>query len=160
AWLWSHREAVIAGAAASAMHGAKWVDDNAPVELIWRNARAPQGVVTRDEVLLSGEFQMLNGLYVTTPERTAFDIGRRGTIGRAVARLDALAAAADFKANDVGELAGNHGHTRGLRQLEVALDLFDAGAQSPKESWLRLLLINAGFPKPRTQIPVRGADGF
>jgi very-short-patch-repair endonuclease len=25
---------------------------------------------------------------------------------------------------------------------------------------MRLLLINAGFPKPRTQIPVLGADGF
>ena len=38
--------------------------------------------------------------------------------------------------------------------------LVDAGAQSPKETWLRLLLINAGFPKPRTQIPVAGPDGF
>ena len=160
AWLWSHREAAIAGAAASAMHGAKWVDDNAPVELIWRNARAPQGVVTRDELLLSDEFATLDGLYVTTPERTAFDIGRRGTIGRAVAGLDALAAATDFKVNDVLLLAGDHRHTRGLRQLNTALDLVDAGAQSPKESWLRLLLINAGFPKPRTQIPILGADGF
>ncbi len=160
AWLWSHREAVIAGAAASAMHGAKWVDDNLPVELIWRNARAPQRVVTRHELLLRHEFQTLDGLYVTTPERTAFDIGRRGTIGRAVAGLDALAVATDFKVRDVEELAGNHRHARGLRQLEVTLDLVDAGAQSPKETWLRLLLINAGFPKPRTQIPVTGSDGF
>ncbi len=160
AWLWSRREAVIAGAAASAMHGARWVDDNAPVELIWRNARAPQRVVTRDALLLNDEFQRLGGLHVTTPERTAFDIGRRGTIGRAVASLDALAAATDFKATDVGELAANHRHTRGLRQLKAALDLVDAGAQSPKETWLRLLLIDAGFPKPRTQIPVLGADGF
>lgn len=44
--------------------------------------------------------------------------------------------------------------------MELVLDLVDAGAQSPKETWLRLLLINAGFPKPRTQIPVLGADGF
>jgi len=160
AWLWSRREAVIAGAAASAMHGAMWVDDNAPVEMIWRNARAPQRVVTRDELLLNDEFQRLDGLYVTTPERTAFDIGRRGTLGRAVAGLDALAAATDFKARDVGELAAKHGHARGLRQLEAALDLVDAGAQSPRETWLRLALIDAGFPRPRTQIPVLGADGF
>jgi hypothetical protein len=158
AWLWSHREAVIAGATASAMHGAKWVDDHAPVELIWRNARAPQGVVTRDELLLEGEFQRLDGLWVATPVRTAFDLGRRGRLGRAVAGLDALAAATDFKVGDVEELAGNHRHTRGLRQLEAALDLVDAGAQSPKETWLRLLLIEAGFPKPRTQIPVLGVD--
>ncbi len=160
AWLWSRREAVIAGAAASALHGAMWVDENVPIELIWRNARAPQGVVTRDELLLNGEFQRLDGVCVTTPERTAFDIGRRERLGRAVAILDALAAATDFKVRDVEELAGRHRRACGLRQLEVALDLVDAGAQSPKETWLRLLLINAGFPKPRTQIPVLGADGF
>ena len=35
----------------------------------------------------------------------------------------------------------------------------DAGAQSPKETWLRLLLIQAGLPRPRTQIPVRDEFG-
>jgi hypothetical protein len=160
AWLWSGRQAVIAGAAASALHGAKWVDTDALVELIWRNARAPKGVKTRDELVLDGEVQRLGGLRVTTKERTAFDLGRRGTLSQAVARLDALANAADFKINDVMELADRHPHTRGLRQLEKALDLVDAGAQSPKETWLRLLLINAGFPRPSTQIPVLGADGF
>lgn len=34
----------------------------------------------------------------------------------------------------------------------------DGGAQSPKETSLRLLLIDAGFPRPRTQIQV--SDGF
>ena len=37
--------------------------------------------------------------------------------------------------------------------------LFDAGAQSPKETWLRLLLIQAGLPRPQTQIPVRDEFG-
>ncbi len=160
AWLWSRREAVIAGSAASAMHGSKWVDHDAPVELIWRNARAPRGVVARDDQLSHSEFERLDGLSVTTPERTAFDIGRRGALGRAVAGLDALAAATGVTAHDVREMAAAHRRTRGLRQLETALDLVDAGAQSPRETWLRLLLINAGFPRPRTQIPVLGADGF
>lgn len=160
AWLWSRRQAVIAGASASAMHGSKWIDQAAPIELIWRNARAPRCVITRDELLLDGEIQLLNGLSVTTPERTAFDIGRRGTLGRAVADLDALAAATNFKVTDVGELEASHRHVRGLRKLEAALELVDAGAQSPKETWLRLLLIKAGFPKPQTQIPVLGQDGF
>jgi very-short-patch-repair endonuclease len=34
------------------------------------------------------------------------------------------------------------------------LPLVDAGAQSPKESWVRLLIIKDGLPAPRTQIPV------
>ncbi len=160
AWLWSGRRAVIAGAAASALHGAKWVDADALVELIWRNARAPTGVKTRDELLLDGEVARLGDLDVTTKERTAFDFGGRSTLVQAVARLDALANAADFKINDVLELADRHPHTRGLRQLEKALDLIDPGAQSPKETWLRLLLIEAGFPRPSTQIPVLGADGY
>lgn len=160
AWLWSRREAVVAGVAASALLGAKWVDDDAPVELIWRNARSPGGVVTRDDLLLDHEFQSLEGLLVTTPERTAFDLGRRDRLGVAVARLDALAAARDFKVRDVLELMRNHRLARGLRQLESALDLVDGGAQSPRETSLRLLLIRAGFPRPQTQIPVLSPDGL
>ena len=160
AWLWSGRQAVVAGRAAAAVHGAKWVDDDSPVELIWRNARSPSGVVTRDDLLLPDEYRRYDGLPVTTPQRTAFDLGRRGRIGTAVARLDALAAATGFKARDVMDLARAHRRTRGLRQLERALDLMDSGAGSPKETWLRLLAIGEGYPRPRTQIPVAGPDGW
>lgn len=34
AWLWSGREGVITGRAAAALHGAKYVDDATPIELI------------------------------------------------------------------------------------------------------------------------------
>jgi hypothetical protein len=34
------------------------------------------------------------------------------------------------------------------------LPLADGGAASPKETWLRLLLIDAGLPQPTTQIRV------
>ena len=40
AWLWSGRRAVISGVTASALWGAKWVDDDV-VELNWPNHRAP-----------------------------------------------------------------------------------------------------------------------
>ncbi|KLO31484.1 hypothetical protein ABW16_01120 [Mycolicibacter heraklionensis] len=160
AWLWAHRQAVVSGLAASALHGANWVDDDVIVELIWRNARAPHGVKTRADLILDGESQRLGGVVATTPERTAFDLGRRGPLRQAVARLDALANATHFKIDDVAQLAARHRHTRGLRQLEAALYLVDAGAQSPKETWLRLLLGDAGFPRPQTQIPVLGEDGY
>lgn len=159
AWLWSGREAVVAGAAASALHGAKWVDDNLPVELIWRNARAPAGVITRADSLLAEEIQQLEGLAVTSPERTAFDLGRRGRLDDAVARLDALAQATDFKVSAIEQLVSRHRHVRGLRQLEAVLNLVDAGAESPRETLLRLLVIRAGYPRPRTQIPVLSPAG-
>lgn len=159
AWLWSGREAVVAGLAASALHGTEWIDDDSPVELIWRNARVPAGVVSRADSIFDEEVQRLDGLAVTSPERTAFDMGRRGRLDDAVARLDALARATDFKVPTVEELAARHRHTRGLRQLEQVLNLVDAGAESPKETWLRLLAIRAGYPRPRTQIPVLSLDG-
>lgn len=54
--MWSRGAATIAGLAAGALHGSKWI----------------------------------GGYRVTTPERTAFDLGRFGTSTSAVARLDAL----------------------------------------------------------------------
>jgi hypothetical protein len=160
AWLWSNRRATIAGAAAAALHGAKWIPDDVPVELIHANPRAPRGVLTRRCALIDGETQTITGLSVTTPERTAFDIGRGGAVRSAVVRLDALARATGFKVDDVLRIAKCHPLSPGLRRLEAALELVDAGSQSPRESYLRLLLIDAGLPRPRTQIPVLGVDGI
>src|SRR6185312_11553858 len=50
--------------------------------------------------------------------------------------------------------------SRQCRPLRTALDLFDPGAQSPRETWLRFLLIREGFSPPRTQIPVLSPDGL
>ncbi len=160
AWLWSGRTATIAGAAAAALHGAGWIPENVPVELIHANPRSPQGVLTRRCALLDGETRTIEGRAVTTPERTAFDIGRGGAVHSAVARLDALARATGFKVDDVLRIAKSHPRSPGLRRLEAALELVDPGAQSPRESYLRLLLIDAGLPRPQTQIPVLGVDGI
>jgi Protein of unknown function (DUF559) len=160
AWLWSKRQGTVAGAAAAALHGAQWIPDDVPVELIHANARTPLGVLTRRDALLDGEIQLMGGLNVTTPERTAFDIGRRGAVRSAVVRLDALARATGFKIDDALRVAKYHPHSPGVRRLESALELVDAGSQSPRESYLRLLLIDAGLPRPQTQIPVLGVDGM
>lgn len=159
AWLWTRREGVVAGLAAAALYGTEWIDDDVPIELIWRNARAPHGVITRADTIHVDEVASLDGVLVTTPERTAFDLGRRGTLTQAVSRLDALARATDVHVAGIQEVAAAHWHTRGLRQLERVLDLMDAGAESPKESWLRMALIRHDFPRPRTQIPVQAPDG-
>jgi hypothetical protein len=160
AWLWSHREGVIAGQTAAYWHGAKWVDEHLPVELIWSNARPPRSIKTYDIALHPDESGVVVGLPVTTPERAAFDIGRRKPIDAAVAHLDALVAATRIKVTDVAELADRHRGARGLRQLETALELVYAGAQSPKETWLRLELIRGGLPRPTTQIPVPTDEGL
>lgn len=160
AWLWSHREGVIAGSTAAALHGAKWVDENAPVEIMWANARQPPGIRTSDSSLKPYEIARYGRMAVTTVPRTAFDIGRCAGLDRAVANLDALGNATRFRAEEVRDLAERHRGARRIRQLRTALDLHDPGAESPRETWLRLLLIRADFPRPRTQIPVLRTDGW
>jgi very-short-patch-repair endonuclease len=159
AWLWTRRRGVVAGSAAAAMHGAKWIADDIPVELIWSNARSPKGITSRRDRLAPGESRLVAGLMVTTPERTAFDIGRLTPGDRAVARLDALENSTHFDRDAVVALARRHRGSPGIPRLLSALDSYDAGAESPRETWLRLLLVRAGFPRPRTQIPVARPDG-
>ncbi|BBX75786.1 hypothetical protein MSHI_36920 [Mycobacterium shinjukuense] len=150
----SGRQGVIAGVAASALHGAQWIDDDVPIELIWSNTRPPRGLVARDETLGDDEITKVAGLPVTTLARTAYDLGRLLPRGEAVARLDALMRATPFSREDVLLLTKHHAGARGVRRLRDVLPLVDGGAASPKETWLRLLLIDAGLPVPTTQIPV------
>ena len=158
-WLWSHRQGVLAGLTAAGWHGSKWVDERLPVELIWSNARPPRGLRTYDMRIHPKESSVVESVPVTTPPRTAFDIGRRKPVGFAIAQLDALFRATGVTVHETAEVAERYPGARGLRQLETALDLADAGSQSPKETWLRLLLIRAGLPRPTTQIRVVTADG-
>ena len=160
AWLWSQRQGIVSGLAASALHGAKWVDADVPIELNYGHNKAPSGVAIRRDTLLDGEVVHRLGMPVTSVERTAFDLARRGPTGRAVERLDSLARATRFDNGDVLAVVDAHRRVRGRRRVADLLNLVDAGAQSPKETWLRLLLIDAGFPRPATQIPVRAPDGY
>lgn len=154
AWLWSQRRGVVAGLAAAALHGARWVDPDVPIELIWCNGHPPSGIIARNETVADDEQTTTCRLPATTPARTAYDLVRHRPRGEALARLDALVRARPFTRDDVLALARRYPRARGLRQLRELVPLVDGGAASPKETWLRLLLLDAGFPVPTTQIPV------
>ncbi|WP_026255859.1 hypothetical protein [Mycobacterium sp. 155] len=160
AWLWSGQRAVITGRAAAALHGAEYVDRDSPIELIWRNNRPPRGIVTHNDRLCDHEVVEINGMAVTAVPRTALDLGRYLPREAAVAHLDALARTTGLGSEHVQPLVEHYRGARGVRRAREALALLDAGAQSPKETWLRLLVMDAGYPRPQTQIPVLEPDGF
>jgi hypothetical protein len=160
AWLWSRRRAVVTGQSAAALLGAKWVDPLAPAELAYDNRHTPKLIAVHTDTLLDGEVTEIDGIAVTTTARTAFDIGRRASRLLALQRLDALANATDVKAIDVEEVAARHRGSRGVGRLRRVLPLVDGGAESPQETRTRLALIDAGFPAPRTQVPVVGPGGY
>jgi hypothetical protein len=160
AWLWSRRRCVLAGVAAAALHGAAWVDADVPIELIGKSARPQNSLVVRDETLGRHEVTQIRGLPVTTVCRTAFDLGRHLPRHQAVARLDALMRATPFSTEELNVLAAQHKGLRGVRRSMAALALVDGGAMSPRETWLRLVLLHAGLPKPTSQLPLRRGRGL
>lgn len=159
AWLWSRRRGVVAGHSASALHGAKWVDHQAPAQLLYGHRRPPAGIRTWLDTVADDEVQMVGDVSATTPARTAFDLACRNTVGEAVAAIDALSRATGLKVADAEMVADRYKGHRNIRRARRALTLVDAGAQSPRETWLRLLVIEAGYPPPQTQVAVHGKYG-
>jgi hypothetical protein len=153
-WLWTGRRGVVAGFSAAALHGSRWVDDRRAVELIHDNHHRAAGMQVHRDVVEADEIEMIGGVAVTSPPRTALDLGCWYPTTTAVAGIDALASATEIKTADVELLGRRYAGRRGIARARRAVDLFDAGAQSPKESWLRIVLIEAGLPRPQTQIPV------
>ena len=135
AWLWSKRGGIVTGVAASALHGANWVDADAKIELVYDCTRPPKGIITRNERVAGDEYFWQDGLFLATPARTAFDLGRHLPRGPAIARLDALMRARPFSMEDVLLLAKRYQGARGVKRLKDALPLVDGGAASPRESW-------------------------
>jgi len=153
-WLWSRRRGVVAGFSASALHGAKWINPARPAEIIHGNRHSPSRLRTWIDSITEDEIDSIDGIRVTTPARTALDLACRYPVDEAVTAIDSLARATDLKPADVELLARRYPGRRGMKRARVALHLVDSGAESPRETWLRLLLTRAGLPRPQTQIPV------
>lgn len=159
AWLWSRRRGVIAGFSAAAVRGSKWVDTARPIDLIHDNRHSLPGLQIWGDRIDGDEYELLDGVPVTTAARTAVDLACWFPTTTAVAGIDALARATDLKMADVDLLTARYRGRRGLQRARLSLDLVDPGAQSPKETWLRLVLMQGHLPRPQTQIPVRDEFG-
>jgi hypothetical protein len=154
AWLWSGRTATVAGLSAAALHRTAWIDDWLPAELNRRSRDKAPGIILHSDTLDDDEMCARDGILLTTPARTGFDLGRRKGLTTAVIRLDALMHATGLKVADVELLAERHRGVRGLVQLRQVLLMADGGAESPYETKTRLVLVRSGLPRPQTQIEV------
>ncbi|MGL5809458.1 MAG: type IV toxin-antitoxin system AbiEi family antitoxin, partial [Nocardioides sp.] len=119
-----------------------------------RRARVAGGT----RALLDRDIAVVSGVRVTTPERTALDLGRL------LWRFDALAALDGFLRIGVEKerLLADTDRFRGFRgvvQLRQLLPLANGQAESPGESALRLHWYDAGLPTPELQWWIRDYDG-
>ena len=158
AWLWSGRLATVAGCSAAAVLGSRWLDASEPAELIRSNRRAPDKIRVYSDSLCSRDACRVGDMRVTTPARTAFDIARRLPLLVAVPKIDAVLRVSGCSALDAQAVLNRNPGLRGTRNAAIALSLADAGAESPPESLVRLLVLMAALPRPATQIVV--PDGY
>lgn len=101
--------------------------------------------------LTAEDVTTIGGIAVTTPERTAFDLGRGLTRTGAVIALDAMLHRRLITESALQRLIDMRGRSRGVPALRAALALADAQAESPMETRVRLLLHDAGLPAPTAQ---------
>jgi hypothetical protein len=158
-WLWSRRRGVVAGFSAAALHGAKWISAARPAEIIHDNGHPPSRLRTWADGIAEDEIEETYGIRVTAPPRTALDIACRYPTDEAVTAIDSLARATGLRPADVQLLARRYPGRRGINRARITLDLVDSGAESPRETWLRLVLTRAGIPRPQTQIAVHDEFG-
>ncbi|MEV0671033.1 hypothetical protein [Mycobacterium sp. NPDC050441] len=158
-WLRSRRRGVLAGYSAAALHGARWIDPALPANILNINRRPAPGIVTWADVVDDDEICQIGEVRLTTPARTAVDLARRLPEDTAVAAIDALARAARLKVADIELAAQRHAGRKGMKQARASVALVDPGAESPRETWLRLLVVRAGYPPPQTQHPVSNEYG-
>ncbi|MFC5179011.1 hypothetical protein [Nocardioides taihuensis] len=127
---------------------------------------SPPGHRLRNGLVASGERRLerhdvaeLDGLRVTTPLRTACDLGRLLHRDQALAGMDALASSGDFTVEELVVETGRFAGYRGVVQLRVLGPIVDPASGSPGEAALRLRWYDAGLPRPQCQVPVPSPTG-
>jgi hypothetical protein len=152
---WLATGSTLVGVSAAAVYGTRWLDPDRPAEIARADRHSRPGIVAHSWELAPDDVCVVASMPVTTPARTAFDIGRTTPRADAVPILDSLMNATGLRSGEVVALADSRSGTRGIRRLRAALDLADGGAESPQETRVRLLLVGAGLPTPETQIEFR-----
>lgn len=159
AWLRSRGHGVLAGYSASAFHGARWIDPALPAYIIDSNRRPARGIVTWSDAIDEDEICSIGDIHLTTPARTAVDLACKFPEDTAVAAIDALARATRMKVADIELAAERHSGRKGIKRARATIAFVDPGAESPRETWLRLLVVRAGYPPPQTQYPIYNEYG-
>ncbi|WP_330233326.1 DUF559 domain-containing protein [Nocardia sp. NBC_00508] len=157
---WAKGSGILVGFSAAAMHGALWLDDKPAEIALPTRARPPRQVLVYRDAIPGDEVCTIGGLRCTTPARTAFDLARRLDFNEAVEVVDALCNAARLGTREIHQVSNRHPRARGVTNLRRVLPHVDRGAESLQETRTRLLLCQAGFPAPETQIRVTGPDGM
>lgn len=154
--------AVASHATAANLYGVALMEPDAPLEFTVPRLVdvAPRpGVLVRSAMLRQDDFDWATGIPVTAPGRTLVDLGRTRPLVGGVVAADALLHAGVCSLDGAMPALAAATGLRGVRRARQVLALADAGAESPMETRIRLVLVLAGLPKPTAQYVVRDRAG-
>ena len=116
------------------------------------------GVDGRTRDLLERDVMEVGGLLVTTPLRTALDLGCHLKRRTALGAIDGLMHEHGLTVADLMQEVPRFRGRRGVRQLRDLLLVADPKRESMRESWVALDIYDAGMPLPSSQhwIEIRG----
>lgn len=100
-----------------------------------------------------------HGLPITSPERTFVDLAAKLSWPWLVVVGDWLIQQRFTTGQRLIEYAEER-HLSGVRKARRALRWVREGAESPRESWVRLLIVMSRLPEPDSQVRVFDAEGF
>ncbi len=151
------REAIAVDRTAAWVHGVDVTSlaagEPRPVETV-SPGRSPHRTLGSGRELAGHDVERIGSLRLTTPLRTALDLGRLLPPGLALGAMDRLLAAGSFSHVDLlAEIARLAGH-RGVGQLRRLVVQVDARSTGPAESALRLGWHSARLPTATPGMPV------
>lgn len=117
------------------------------------------GVRCRQAIVPVEDITDLDGVLVTTPVRTTSDLLRKMWRPYALAAADAMAHHGLVKPDEVVDFVEELRGFAGIVQARSLAGLIEPLAESRGESWQRLRILDAGFPRPVAQFAVEDAAG-
>jgi hypothetical protein len=113
-----------------------------------RAAFTAPGVRSSRFVVDLGDVDELHGVPVTTPVRACFGLMRAASLTEAVVWGDAFLHAGLICSGGLARYADERPRWPGVRRVREAAALARAGAASPMESRLRMVIVLGGLPEP------------
>lgn len=113
--------------------------------------RPVPGLLVHRTPLTPGETTEVRGVRATSPVRTAYDLARRGDLVERVVAVDRLANVHHFTPDLLLNFLNRYPRARGNDAICDVLAHADRRAGSPTETRLRMLILQAGFPRPEVQ---------
>lgn len=106
------------------------------------------------------EAVVIHGFRATTVDRTLVDSARSLPLPRLVALLDEAMHRGLTNLDRLEQAAAENAGRPGVGRFRRSVELSDGEAESPMESELRVLLMQAGLPRPVGQAELRGPTGL